>query len=156
MVAALFFCSELCITHVCGQTRDLYVTCARQKQSRGETHFVKVRLITEQGRECGPAIAERIPLLRESPQFDYPLFVRQQFQQPARVMATHVSSQLPQTPRHKPPPGPRLVPVMAAGRPGPGVGNNMTDTRAKTILKEAVDAVVDSFAKHTHGYGRGT
>ncbi|KAI0226638.1 LIX1-like protein [Lamellibrachia satsuma] len=67
-------------------------------------------------------------------------------------MATHVSSQLPQTPRHKPPPGPRLAPVMAAGRTG--VGNNMTDTRAKTILKEAVDAVVDSFAKHTHGYGR--
>ena len=69
-------------------------------------------------------------------------------------MTAHVSSQLPQTPRHKPPPGPRLAPVMAAGRAG--VGNNMTDTRAKTILKEAVDAVVDSFAKHTHGYGRGT
>ena len=31
---------------------------------------------------------------------------------------------------------------------------NMSDTRAKTILKEAVDAVVNSFAKHTHGYGR--
>lgn len=30
----------------------------------------------------------------------------------------------------------------------------MTDVKAKTILKEAVDAVVNSFAKHTHGYGR--
>ncbi|ELT91510.1 hypothetical protein CAPTEDRAFT_172058 [Capitella teleta] len=36
---------------------------------------------------------------------------------------------------------------------GPG-GRDMTDTKAKTILKEAVDAVVNSFAKHTHGYGR--
>ena len=32
---------------------------------------------------------------------------------------------------------------------------NMSDTRAKTILKEAVDAVVNSFAKHTQSYGRG-
>jgi len=31
----------------------------------------------------------------------------------------------------------------------------MSDMRAKTVLKEAVDAVVNSFAKHTHGYGRG-
>ncbi|KAK7098908.1 hypothetical protein V1264_003125 [Littorina saxatilis] len=30
----------------------------------------------------------------------------------------------------------------------------MNDARAKTVLKEAVDAVVNSFAKHTHGYGR--
>jgi len=30
----------------------------------------------------------------------------------------------------------------------------MSDMRAKTVLKEAVDAVVNSFAKHTHGYGR--
>lgn len=37
---------------------------------------------------------------------------------------------------------------------GPG-GKDMTDVKAKTILKEAVDAVVNSFAKHTHGYGRG-
>lgn len=29
------------------------------------------------------------------------------------------------------------------------------DQRAKTILKEAVDAVVNSFARHTQGYGRG-
>ena len=25
----------------------------------------------------------------------------------------------------------------------------------KSVLKEAVDAVLNSFAKHTHGYGRG-
>lgn len=31
----------------------------------------------------------------------------------------------------------------------------MNDSRAKTVLKEAVDAVVNSFAKHTQGYGRG-
>ena len=31
----------------------------------------------------------------------------------------------------------------------------MNDVKAKTVLKEAVDAVVNSFAKHTHGYGRG-
>lgn len=30
----------------------------------------------------------------------------------------------------------------------------MPDPRAKTILKEAVEAVVNSFAKHTQGYGR--
>ena len=29
------------------------------------------------------------------------------------------------------------------------------DPQARTVLKEAVDAVVNSFAKHTHGYGRG-
>lgn len=31
----------------------------------------------------------------------------------------------------------------------------LPDARAKQILKEAVDAVVNSFAKHTQGYGRG-
>ena len=31
----------------------------------------------------------------------------------------------------------------------------MNDAKAKTVLKEAVDAVVNSFAKHTHGQGRG-
>ncbi|GAB0099754.1 AGAP009015-PA [Sergentomyia squamirostris] len=30
------------------------------------------------------------------------------------------------------------------------------DARAKQVLKEAVDAVVNSFAKHTQGYGRET
>ena len=33
--------------------------------------------------------------------------------------------------------------------------HSMNDTKAKTVLKEAVDAVVNSFAKHTQGYGRG-
>lgn len=31
----------------------------------------------------------------------------------------------------------------------------MPDARAKQVLKEAVDTVVNSFAKHTQGYGRG-
>ena len=31
----------------------------------------------------------------------------------------------------------------------------LSDARAKQVLKEAVDAVVNSFAKHTQGYGRG-
>ncbi|GAB1610203.1 protein limb expression 1 homolog [Argonauta hians] len=30
----------------------------------------------------------------------------------------------------------------------------ITDPKSKHVLKEAVDAVVNSFAKHTHGYGR--
>lgn len=34
------------------------------------------------------------------------------------------------------------------------MSDSASDARAKTILKEAVDAVVNSFAKHTHGYGR--
>nr|XP_054757573.1 protein limb expression 1 homolog [Lytechinus pictus] len=36
----------------------------------------------------------------------------------------------------------------------PREGGHMTDQRAKAVLKEAVDAVVNSFAKHTQGYGR--
>lgn len=43
-------------------------------------------------------------------------------------------------------------PVPPSRRP---VAGSVSDARAKTILKEAVDAVVNSFAKHTHGYGRG-
>ena len=31
----------------------------------------------------------------------------------------------------------------------------MNDFRTKTVLKEAVNAVVSSFAKHSQGYGRG-
>ena len=31
----------------------------------------------------------------------------------------------------------------------------MNDFKTKTVLKEAVDAVVSSFAKHSQGYGRG-
>lgn len=36
-----------------------------------------------------------------------------------------------------------------------GVPGGVVDARAKQVLKEAVDAVVNSFAKHTQGYGRG-
>lgn len=36
-----------------------------------------------------------------------------------------------------------------------GVGSGLVDARAKQVLREAVDAVVNSFAKHTQGYGRG-
>lgn len=35
-----------------------------------------------------------------------------------------------------------------------GVTNGLVDARAKQVLREAVDAVVNSFAKHTQGYGR--
>lgn len=36
-----------------------------------------------------------------------------------------------------------------------GVNGGLVDARAKQVLREAVDAVVNSFAKHTQGYGRG-
>jgi hypothetical protein len=45
--------------------------------------------------------------------------------------------------------------IMAAAALSMQQSNNMTDAKAKNVLKEAVDAVVNSFAKHTHGYGRG-
>ncbi|KAL8571895.1 hypothetical protein ACOMHN_011487 [Nucella lapillus] len=35
-----------------------------------------------------------------------------------------------------------------------GGGGEMNEAQAKTVLKEAVDAVVNSFAKYTHGHGR--
>ena len=47
-------------------------------------------------------------------------------------------------------PGPAYKPPAAGTR-----GANMSETKAKNILIEAVDAVVNSFAKHTYGYGRG-
>lgn len=37
-----------------------------------------------------------------------------------------------------------------------GVTGGLVDARAKQVLREAVDAVVNSFAKHSEGYGRGT
>ncbi|XP_066980277.1 protein limb expression 1 homolog isoform X1 [Macrobrachium rosenbergii] len=40
------------------------------------------------------------------------------------------------------------------GHRPPSATSGAHDQRAKTILKEAVDAVVNSFAKHTQGYGR--
>lgn len=36
-----------------------------------------------------------------------------------------------------------------------GGSGDLVDARAKQVLREAVDAVVNSFAKHTQGYGRG-
>lgn len=36
-----------------------------------------------------------------------------------------------------------------------GVTSGLVDARAKQVLREAVDAVVNSFAKHSQGYGRG-
>ncbi|XP_067834202.1 RNA-binding protein 8A [Heptranchias perlo] len=48
-------------------------------------------------------------------------------------------------------PGPLPLPVPAGGAaPGP------TDERSRAVLREAVEAVVKSFAKHTQGYGRGS
>ncbi|XP_074660105.1 protein limb expression 1 homolog [Tubulanus polymorphus] len=45
--------------------------------------------------------------------------------------------------------------TMSPSRLGaPSPSRPMSESRAKTVLKEAVDAVVNSFAKHTHGYGR--
>ncbi|KAL8587776.1 hypothetical protein ACOMHN_020994 [Nucella lapillus] len=35
-----------------------------------------------------------------------------------------------------------------------GGGGQMNEAQAKTVLKEAVDAVVNSFAKRTHGHWR--
>ncbi|XP_022252388.1 LIX1-like protein isoform X1 [Limulus polyphemus] len=49
-------------------------------------------------------------------------------------------------PKSKAPPVP---PARRANTTG-----SVSDARAKTMLKEAVDAVVNSFAKHTQGYGR--
>ena len=71
--------------------------------------------------------------------------------------------------RHKPPPGPSSGAVAPGGGAGGAVGHHHSkgavgggmaagDPKSKsdkTVLKEAVDAVVNSFAKHTHGYGRG-
>ena len=77
--------------------------------------------------------------------------------------------------RHKPVPAPRSQ-ISPDNSPRGATGNSgmnslsaqavgaadfslssqqMNDVKAKTVLKEAVDAVVNSFAKHTHGYGRG-
>ncbi|XP_067878798.1 LIX1-like protein [Heterodontus francisci] len=44
-------------------------------------------------------------------------------------------------------------PVSAVGA-GPGPAHGSTDERSRAVLREAVEAVVKSFAKHTQGYGR--
>lgn len=46
------------------------------------------------------------------------------------------------------------VPVPATTN-GKAIAAPLPDARAKQVLKEAVDAVVNSFTKHTQGYGRG-
>ncbi|CAH1785944.1 unnamed protein product [Owenia fusiformis] len=59
-------------------------------------------------------------------------------------------------PPTNPPPNsrrPNPIPPIGQGAPK-GMNMPMSDARAKTVLREAVDAVVNSFAKHTHGYGR--
>lgn len=50
--------------------------------------------------------------------------------------------------------GSRSAQAMAAAAMSMRNQPNMNDVKAKTVLKEAVDAVVNSFAKHTQGYGR--
>ncbi|KAK6184525.1 hypothetical protein SNE40_006985 [Patella caerulea] len=67
---------------------------------------------------------------------------------------------LPGKPHGPPPPLPGsggMIPMNSMGMgymPGQEKPLPPIDARAKTVLKEAVDAVVNSFAKHTHGYGR--
>ena len=68
-----------------------------------------------------------------------------------------------QYPQHQGYPQPHQHPPQQAaagqnqlGARQPQQGNGaMSDQRAKSVLREAVDAVVNSFAKHTQGYGRG-
>lgn len=43
----------------------------------------------------------------------------------------------------------------SGGTAGANSSAQLNDFKTKTVLKEAVDAVVSSFAKHSHGYGRG-
>lgn len=52
-------------------------------------------------------------------------------------------------------PLPPQIPMTNLRQSNGSAGNTLTDARAKQVLKEAVDAVVNSFAKHTQGYGRG-
>ncbi|XP_059835949.1 LOW QUALITY PROTEIN: LIX1-like protein [Hemitrygon akajei] len=55
------------------------------------------------------------------------------------------------------PGAPSSAPVLgpiANPNPGPGGGASPADERSRAVLREAVEAVVKSFAKHTQGYGR--
>lgn len=52
-------------------------------------------------------------------------------------------------------PAPPVAQAAAAAATLCNGGTLLPDARAKQVLKEAVDAVVNSFAKHTQGYGRG-
>lgn len=51
---------------------------------------------------------------------------------------------------------PKRAPPESAGASGDNNNTIKSDLKTKTVLKEAVDAVVSSFAKHSQGYGRGT
>ena len=51
--------------------------------------------------------------------------------------------------------GSRSAQAMAAAAMSMRNQQQLNDVKAKTVLKEAIDAVVNSFAKHTQGYGRG-
>lgn len=50
-----------------------------------------------------------------------------------------------------------IMPVKTKSRVSENMGitGGLVDARDKQVLKEAVEAVVNSFAKHTQGYGRG-
>lgn len=52
-----------------------------------------------------------------------------------------------------PPPAPPPPPLLLSGAPGLPLPPGATGSPA--VLREAVEAVVRSFAKHTQGYGRG-
>lgn len=118
--------------------------------------------------------AETIPLLRGSPiSLDSFTLDASAKQIPRSVVMNPVTGPGGYGPRQNPPPhqaasynipphsgnqqassyADRLMYLSSGQRAGEH-DPNMSDTRAKTILKEAVDAVVNSFAKHTHGYGR--
>ena len=47
------------------------------------------------------------------------------------------------------------MPIKTKGKREGGANSAMSDSTARVILQEAVDAVMNSFAKHTQGYGRG-
>ncbi|KAL8610860.1 hypothetical protein ACOMHN_056715 [Nucella lapillus] len=56
----------------------------------------------------------------------------------------------------KPAPMPRTIkpPLHGSNDAHWGGGGQMNKAQAKTVLEEAVDAVVNSFAKRMHGHGR--
>ncbi len=109
------------------------------------------------------AVHETRPLLSPSPE----QFIVAAIDSNFNIEWLDVSEQGDMASRSGPAPPPRQRPQV--GPPGPGglgaggasaaltaAAEGMTDARAKTVLKEAVDAVVNSFAKHTRSYGRGT
>ncbi|XP_005095681.1 protein limb expression 1 homolog [Aplysia californica] len=71
------------------------------------------------------------------------------------VPPVHVHAKLQSTQMHYTPHNMASVAADAAASVhASSQGGQMNDAKAKTVLKEAVDAVVNSFAKHTHGHGR--